>query len=316
MRPVRTIAALLFATVGMLTLHAAPAWAGPATLQVSPNPATAGNTVTLSGTISPVSDCAGGLTLVSEGFVHTHDFAGLPAVFAHVTPGRTFTAKTTVPRSKAAGSYAIRGRCGGGNLGVLATLAVRAGHTTSPVALRVSPRSVVAGHAVTVSGSVGRNQAGSECASGVTLLWRAFVNTHEFAGVPAVGAAVRRDGTFAATTTIPRPKAVGTYTITGRCGGGNLGASATLTVRAKPVTDPGPPAAPSGPDASAAPDAPSATSPSVTKPAAAAPAVDRPPAPPATPAVSQGAGRGIIPALVALGVWLLYRRRYPAGPGR
>jgi hypothetical protein len=139
MRPVRAIAALLFAAAGMLTLHAAPAWAGPVTLHVSPNPAAAGDTVTLSGSISPISDCAGGLTLVSEGFVHTHDFAGLPAVFADVTPGGAFTATTMVPRSKAAGSYRITGRCGGGNLGVSATLAVRAGPVTDPAPPTTTP---------------------------------------------------------------------------------------------------------------------------------------------------------------------------------
>jgi hypothetical protein len=140
MRPVRTLAALVFAaTAGMLTLHAAPAWAGPVTLHVSPNPAAAGDTVTLSGSISPISDCAGGLTLISEGFVHTHDFAGLPAVFADVTSDGTFTATTTVPRSQAAGTYTIRGRCGGGNLGALATLTVRAGPVTDPAPPTTTP---------------------------------------------------------------------------------------------------------------------------------------------------------------------------------
>jgi hypothetical protein len=47
-----------------------------------------------------------------------------------------------------------------------------------------------------------------------------------------VVAAVKPDGAFTAATTIPRATAAGTYTITGRCGGSNLGVSATLVVRA------------------------------------------------------------------------------------
>jgi hypothetical protein len=83
----------------------------------------------------------------------------------------------------------------------------------------------------------------------------AFDHARGFAGVPAVVAAVRPDGTFAVTTRIRRSRAAGAYDITGRCGGGNLGVSATL--------------------------------------------------------VGLVAG-----TLAALGVWLLYRRRHPAGLGR
>jgi hypothetical protein len=177
----------------------------------------------------------------------------------------------------------------------------------APTAIRVSPSSVAAGGTITVSGSVGPDQAGSECASGVTLLSRAFVHTHDFAGVPAVGAAVRPDGTFTATTTIPRSKAAGSYTISGRCGGGNLGASATLVVRAA-----------ASPTTTVAPVPPPATAPPVTQPQVPAPTV----AGPATQPAAHLASRWIIPGLAALGsgtlaalgVWLLYRRRHPAGP--
>jgi hypothetical protein len=183
----------------------------------------------------------------------------------------------------------------------------------APATLQVSPSSVAAGGSVTVSGSVGPDSAGSECASGVTLLSRAFVHTQDFAGVPAVSATVRPDGTFTATTTIPRSKAAGSYTITGRCGGGNLGVSATLVVRA-----------PASPTTTPAPVAPPATGPTVTPPAGPAPAVTGPPTQPATPAAAHLASRWIIPGLIvlgsstlaALGVWALYRRRHPAGPSR
>jgi hypothetical protein len=145
MRPVRTITAVVFAaTVGMLTLLAAPAWAAPVAIHVSPSSVAAGDTVTLSGSVGP--DCPGPVTLISKAFAHTHDFAGLPAVFAAVEPGGAFTATTRIPGSKAAGTYTITGRCGGGNLGVSATLLVRApsavsgrlpftGSTTAPLLL-------------------------------------------------------------------------------------------------------------------------------------------------------------------------------------
>src|SRR6266540_1283062 len=188
-------------------------------------------------------------------------------------------------------------------VGLLTLLAAPAwaAPTTPPFAVHVSPSPVAAGHAVTLSGSVGPDSAGSDCAGGVALLSKAFVHTYDFADVPAVIAAVKPDGAFTATTTIFCAKPVGTYTITGRCGGGNLGASATLVVRAA-----------ASPTITAAPT-PLATSPSalaVTGPAA--------------PAAAQPTSRWVIPwlaalgsgTLAALGMWLLYRRRHLAGLGR
>jgi hypothetical protein len=133
------------------------------------------------------------------------------------------------------------------------------------------------------------------------LLSRAFVHTDEFAGVPALIAAVKPGGTFTTTTRIPRSTPAGTYTISGRCGGGNIGVVATLEVRAAPTatTTPAP--------------APSATAPPATQPTAST--------------ADHRADSWIIPGLVglavgalaALGVWLLYRHRHPTGlggPGR
>jgi hypothetical protein len=147
---------------------------------------------------------------------------------------------------------------------------------------------------------------GSECATGVTLLSRAFPGTQEFADVPAVAATVEPDGTFTASSRVPRAKPAGAYAITGRCGGGNIGASATLLVRAAP-----PPTTTSA----AEPPAPPATH--IQAPA--------PPAPPAGgPPAHDLAGRWVVPGLAAacattlaaLGLWLLHRRRHPAGLGR
>jgi hypothetical protein len=197
-----------------------------------------------------------------------------------------------------------------------ATVAMLAASATpawaAPVpSLRVSPGSVTAGGAVTVSGSVGAEPAGSACATGVLLLSRAFVHTHEFAGVPAVAAAVKPDGTFTATTTIPRSTPARTYDISGRCGGGNLGVSATLEVRAAPTPTTTPAPAPPG------------TAPPVTQPQHPGPAAG-PATRPAASTADHLAGRWIIPGLVALasgtlaalGVWLLHRRQHPSGLGR
>jgi hypothetical protein len=296
MRPVRSIVALLLAaTVGMLA-PAVPAWAA-ASLRVSPSSITAGDAVVVSGSVGPApagSACGTSVLLLSRAFVPADAFAGVPAVTAAVKAGGAFTTTTRIPRSTPAGAYTISGRCGGGNLGVSATLMVRAAPTTPPVALRVSPRSVAAGDTVTVSGSVGPGQAGSACASSLELLSRAFDDTHEFAGVPAVTAAVGPDGAFTTTTRIPRSTPAGTYTISGRCGGGNLGVSAALEVRAAAAAT------------STAAPAPSATTPPATRPTAST-ADHRPDGWIVPGLVGLAAG-----VLAALGVWLLYRRRHPS----
>jgi hypothetical protein len=169
------------------------------------------------------------------------------------------------------------------------------GWAASAVTLQVRPSSITAGDTVVVSGSVGPAPQGSACATSVLLLSRAFVPTDEFAGVPALTAAVKPGGAFAITTRVPRSTRAGTYTISGRCGGGNLGVSATLEVRAAPTatTTPAP--------------TPSATAPPATRPT--------------TSTADHRADSWIIPGLVglavgvlaAMGVWLLYRHRHPTG---
>ena len=95
------------------------------------------------------------------------------------------------------------------------------------ISIAVVPATVQRGHTVQVHGSAGDCPAGDA----VTILSHAFAATHQFAGVPAVYARVARGGGFATTTRIPSLKAPGRYVITGRCGGGNLGVEAHLTVR-------------------------------------------------------------------------------------
>jgi hypothetical protein len=305
MRPVGTIATLLLAaTAAMLTVAAAPASAATSTstavvVQASPTPVVAGHSVTLSGSVGPqaaATDCAD-LILYSQAFSLTNDPTTAP-VYTTAKPSGAFSATTRIPRAKAPGTYPIHLRCGGATVGG-GRLVVQA----APSTLQVSPRSVTAGDTVTVSGWL-PPAPGSACATGVTLLSRAFVGTHEFADVPAIEAAVKADGTFTVTTKIPRAKAAGTYDITGRCGGGNIGASAALVVRAAPTptTTPAP-----------APPAPPVTHPQAPTPAG-----------PASTPPSRLAGRWVLPGLAAvgastlaaLGMWLLYRRHHPASPSR
>lgn len=96
------------------------------------------------------------------------------------------------------------------------------------VALTVKPASVKRGGIVIVSGVAGGCTTGDQ----VTVISHAFAATHSFAGVPAVFAQVGSAGRFSTTTRIPATGRPGTYLLTARCGGGNLGVSAHLTVTA------------------------------------------------------------------------------------
>jgi len=95
------------------------------------------------------------------------------------------------------------------------------------VALSVKPGTVRRGGSVLVSGVAGGCTSGDR----VTINSRAFPAAHTFAGVPAVFAQVGSAGRFSAKTRIPATRRPGTYVLTARCGGGNLGVSAHLAVR-------------------------------------------------------------------------------------
>lgn len=95
------------------------------------------------------------------------------------------------------------------------------------VSLSVSPATVRRGGTVLVSGVAGGCTAGDR----VTVSSRAFAAIRSFAGVPAVFAQVGSAGRFSAKTRIPATRTPGAYVVTARCGGGNLGVSARLSVR-------------------------------------------------------------------------------------
>ena len=106
-------------------------------------------------------------------------------------------------------------------------MAVSAVAVMAAASIHVAPGTVDAGGRVSISGSARGCPEGDR----VTLLSRAFSHRHDFAGVPAVFARVRRDGSFGHSVRIPAGTAPARYTITGRCGGGNLGVTAHLRVR-------------------------------------------------------------------------------------
>jgi hypothetical protein len=117
---------------------------------------------------------------------------------------------------KGAGVYRVRWRKDGRALGP--RLSFR-----RPTLL-VSPRRVRRGGFVRVHGGV------FGCQGPVTLISNAFSRRHQFAGVPAISAPVRAHGAYSVRTRIPAARRPGVYTISGRCGGGNLGVQARLRV--------------------------------------------------------------------------------------
>ena len=99
------------------------ALAGGPTIRVSPTTVLQGYEIRVFGV---VPGCAVGnrLTLISRAFSHRHEFAGVPAIFAEVKAGHKYSKRTLIPARRAPGRYAIRGRCGGGALGVTAHVRV------------------------------------------------------------------------------------------------------------------------------------------------------------------------------------------------
>ena len=123
---------------------------------------------------------------------------------------------------------------------VLGTIALAVPLWTSPASaatLAVSPSSVTAGAQVTVSGDVLANgQPGCTVPGDVTLVSDAFAGLGEFAGVGATTTQADAVGNFSTTVMLSSSIAPGTYDISARCGGGNLGVPATLTVVPTPVS--------------------------------------------------------------------------------
>jgi hypothetical protein len=122
-------------------LLAAPAAAAAPTLSVHPGAVNAGGSVQVSGSCQPNTT---GFA-ISHAFLHdaSHDFAGVGAAPFSTNATGKFAVTAQVPSSIAAGSYSVTARCGGGNLGVTATLTVTAAVASDPAS--APPTAVPAG---------------------------------------------------------------------------------------------------------------------------------------------------------------------------
>jgi hypothetical protein len=120
------LAAVVAAGVVAIVLSAAPALA--ATIDVTPSTVSTGGQVTISGDVlnngTPGCTVPGDVTLISPAFVGLGEFAGTGATIATADASGSFTTTVTLSSSVGAGTYQVSGRCGGGDLGVTATLTV------------------------------------------------------------------------------------------------------------------------------------------------------------------------------------------------
>ncbi len=119
----RVRVALPAVALAAVAAAAAPALAAGVSIHASPSSVHRGHVVRVYGKV-PGCPKGSSVTLLSNAFVHTHDFAGVPAVYATVGSASAYSVKTKIPAGKKPGRYTISGRCGGGNLGVTATLHV------------------------------------------------------------------------------------------------------------------------------------------------------------------------------------------------
>ena len=107
----------------------------------------------------------------------------------------------------------------------------------SAASINVSPSTVAPGGNVRLSGDILANGTpGCDVTGTVTLISDAFAGLGEFAGVGAVDLPLDTTGHFDSTVTLSASVAPGTYSIGGRCGGGNLGVTATIVISALPPT--------------------------------------------------------------------------------
>jgi hypothetical protein len=123
-------------------------------------------------------------------------------------------------------------------LAVFAPAALAASHF-----LKVSPSKVAVGKAVTVSGSVGNGCQTGKKGDVATIYSNAFkgATKQKFAGVPSVtvSLASSKKGAFSTKVTLSKSLKTGTYSVSGRCGGGKFG-SAKLSVVAGAAQNPPP----------------------------------------------------------------------------
>lgn len=118
----RFVVGLAVALAMAAVLAAAPAYGASASITVSPSTVAAGNSVHISGSI-PVKKCpaSDSATVTSEASLFPPDGFGPSATR---DSNGDFALDYTVPASTAPGTYSVGLRCGGGNVGVSASLTV------------------------------------------------------------------------------------------------------------------------------------------------------------------------------------------------
>ena len=123
-------------------------------------------------------------------------------------------------------------------LAIFAPSALAASHF-----LKVSPSPVHPGKTVTVSGSVGHGCQTGHKGDVAIVFSRAFkgATKQNFAGVPSIAISLSssKNGSFSAKLTLSKKVATGTYSVGGRCGGGNFGSVKVKVVKAE--SNQGPP---------------------------------------------------------------------------
>ena len=194
---------------------------------------------TFTGGISNITEqAAGGTSMIvftafSDGFVFVAGSAengGSLIINGQLTSGTPITGTASVPAGATMSASVNDGPKQTINNGAFSIATPTSLGAAPGVELNVTPGKVRPGRQVRVFGNVADG-----CARGdaVTLLSRAFTNTYSFAGLPAIYATVGSNGAFSVKTTIPATRKAGSYEITGRCGGGNLGVVVPLRVLKK-----------------------------------------------------------------------------------
>jgi hypothetical protein len=95
--------------------------------------------------------------------------------------------------------------------------------------VRVSAKYVVPGQHIRVYGSVDHGCQVGRSGDVATIYSKAFASKHKFAGIPAVNATLNKRGHFSVRVQLSRRAGEGTFTVSGRCGGGRF-ASTKLTI--------------------------------------------------------------------------------------
>jgi hypothetical protein len=109
-------------------------------------------------------------------------------------------------------------------LAVFAPSALAASHF-----IKVTPGKVAPGKRITISGSVGNGCQVGHKGDSATLFSKGFkgATKHNFAGVPSISVSLAKskNGSFSTKLKLSKSLKKGTYTVGGRCGGGNFGSA-------------------------------------------------------------------------------------------